>query len=172
MVDLDDVTVEELQDALDAVEGKKPVQRLLAAIAYKHGASQTELAAWHDVERRTIYGWLARFDTDEPLAGAATDDPRSGRPGKLDDNERAALRRTLRNSPAAAGYAASAWTTALLQQHLDETYDVTYSMPSCRRLLRDAGLQYRRSPSTAADAVDADGSSDERDERGGVWVLE
>lgn len=32
---LDEISIEELQNALDNVEGKKPTQRLLAAIAYK-----------------------------------------------------------------------------------------------------------------------------------------
>jgi len=40
---LDKISVEELQNALDNVEGKKPTQRLLAAIAYKNGVTQTEL---------------------------------------------------------------------------------------------------------------------------------
>jgi hypothetical protein len=36
---LDDISVEELQDALDNVEGKKPTEQLLAAIAYKNGVA-------------------------------------------------------------------------------------------------------------------------------------
>jgi hypothetical protein len=39
---LDQISVEELQDALDNVDGKKPAQRLLAAIAYKNGVTQTK----------------------------------------------------------------------------------------------------------------------------------
>jgi len=50
---LDEISVEELQDALDNVDGKNPTQRLLAAIAYKNGVTQTELAEWYDVQRRT-----------------------------------------------------------------------------------------------------------------------
>lgn len=68
---LDEIPVEELQDALDTVEGKKPTQPLLAAIAYENGVTQTELAGWHDVERRTVYNWLERLDPDEPLGQAA-----------------------------------------------------------------------------------------------------
>jgi len=64
---LDEISVEKLQDALDNVEGNKPTQRLLAAITYKNGVAQTELAEWHGTGRRTIYSWLMRFDTDEPL---------------------------------------------------------------------------------------------------------
>jgi chromosome segregation and condensation protein ScpB len=43
---LDGISVEELQDALDSVDGNKPTRRLLAAIAYKNGVTQTELAEW------------------------------------------------------------------------------------------------------------------------------
>jgi transposase len=71
---LDGISVKELQDALDNVEGSKPTQRLLAAIAYKNGVTQTELAEWHDTGRRTIYSWLKRLDTDESLEQAATND--------------------------------------------------------------------------------------------------
>ena len=59
---LDEISTEELHNALDNVEGKKLTQRLLAAIAYKNGATQSELAEWHDISRRTIYSWLKRLD--------------------------------------------------------------------------------------------------------------
>jgi chromosome segregation and condensation protein ScpB len=51
---LDEVTVEELQDALDNVEENKPTQRLLASIAYKNGVTQTELAEWHETDRSAL----------------------------------------------------------------------------------------------------------------------
>ncbi len=46
-----EISVEELHDALKNVEGRKPTQRLLAAIAYKNGVTQTELAEWHNTGR-------------------------------------------------------------------------------------------------------------------------
>ncbi|MFC6723546.1 helix-turn-helix domain-containing protein, partial [Halobium palmae] len=55
---LDEISVEELQRALNEVEGNKPTQRLTAAIAYKNGVTQTELSEWYGVQRRTIYSWL------------------------------------------------------------------------------------------------------------------
>jgi transposase len=79
----DEITVEKLQAALDNVAGKKPTERLSAAIAYENGVTQTEIAEWHDVQRRTIYNWLKRLDTDESLEQAVTDDHRSWRKRKL-----------------------------------------------------------------------------------------
>ncbi len=62
---LDEISVDDLQNALGNAEGKKPTHRLLAAIAYKNGVPQIELAGWCGVERKTIYSCLTRLDTDE-----------------------------------------------------------------------------------------------------------
>jgi transposase len=173
MAHLDDTTVEELHDALENAEGKTATQRLLAAIAYKHGVTQTELAEWHDVERRTIYSWLDRFDAESPER-AALDAPRSGRPRKLPAERRRAFERTVREPPTHAGYDAETWTPALVQQYLAEAHDVEYSLPSCRRLMKEAGLRYRRTRPTGGGA-EPDGSDDSREGSGnrrGRWVPE
>ena len=100
---LDKISVEELQASLDNVEGKKPTQRLLAAIAYKNGVTQTELAEWYDVERRTIYGWLKRLDTDESLEHAVVDDKRTGRKRKLSETQQEEFEETVHEPPENVG---------------------------------------------------------------------
>ena len=52
---------------------KKPIERLLAAIACKNSVTQTELAEWYDVQRWTIYSCLRRFVGGESLKQAITD---------------------------------------------------------------------------------------------------
>jgi transposase len=164
---LDEITVEELQDALDAVEGKRPAQRLLAAIAYKNGITQTELAEWHGVQRRTIYSWLDRLDTGESLEQAVTDGSRSGRNRKLSEKQQEIFEATVHDPPGAVGIDAPTWTPALAQKHLEEAYGVEYSLPSCRRLLKEAGLSYRRPPRTD-DETDQD--REETDGLRGRWM--
>lgn len=170
MEHLDDVSVEELHEALDRVEGKNPTQRLLAAIAYKNGVTQTELAEWHDVERRTIYNWLERLDTDGSPADAVTDAQRPGRTRKLSDDQRKEFELTVQQPPEAVGLEAPAWSPALVRQYLEEAYGVEYSVPSCRRLLKEAGLRYRKPVRTTADAEQRDDSSDECGRRRGRWT--
>ncbi len=153
---LDEISVEELQDALDNVDGNKPTQRLLAAIAYKNGVTQTELAEWHDTGRRTIYSWLMRLDTDEPLEQAVSDVHRSGRKRKLSESQQKELERTVHQPPEEVGIDAPAWTPALVQDFLEETYGVEYSYPSCRRLLKEAGLSYQKPRRTAAESEESD----------------
>jgi len=153
---LDEISVEELQDALDNVDGNKPTQRLLAAIAYKNGVTQTELAEWHDTGRRTIYSWLMRLDTDEPLEQAVSDDHRSGRKRKLSEIQQKEFEQTVHEPPEEVGIDAPAWTPALVQEFLEQTYGVEYSYPSCRRLLKEAGLSYQKLRRRAAESEESD----------------
>jgi transposase len=158
---LEEISIEELQDALDTVEGTKPTQRLLAAIAYKNGVTQTELAEWYGVQRRTIYSWLHRFDTDESLEQVVTDSHRTGRKRKLSETQQREFEETVQDPPGEVGIDAPAWTPALVQQYLEDTHDVEYSIPSCRRLLKEAGLSYQKS---------REEFPDERKENGGGWT--
>jgi len=168
----DEITVEELQDALDKVDGNKPTQRLLAAIAYKNGVTQTELAEWYDVQRRTIYSWLNRLDTDESLEQAVSDDKRSGRKRKLSQSQQEKFEETVHNPPEEVGIDAPAWTPALAQEYLEETYGVEYSLPSCRRLLKEAGLSYQKPRRSAAEADEDDQEAfhDELKKSGEKWM--
>jgi transposase len=55
---LDDIFVEELQDAL---EQDKVNTTAFTAITYNNGATKTELSEWYDVQQQTIYSWLKRL---------------------------------------------------------------------------------------------------------------
>jgi transposase len=169
---LDEISVEELHDALDNVEGKKPTQRLLAAIAYKNGVTQTELAEWYNTGRRTIHSWLKRLDTDEPFEEAVTDAHRSGRRRKLSEKEQQEFEEAVHESPEKVGVDAPAGTPALVQQYLEGTYGVEYSIPSCRRLLKEAGLSYQKPRRTAAEADEDEQEEfhDKLKKSGGRWT--
>ena len=165
---LDEITVEELQDALDNVDDKKPTQRLLAAIAYKNGVTRTELAEWYDVQRRTIYSWLKRLATDESLEQAVSDAKRTGRKRKLSESQQEKFEETVHHPPEEVGIDAP----ALVQEFLDGTYGVKYSIPSCRRLLKEAGLSYQKPRRSAAEADEDEQEAfyDELKKSGGRWT--
>lgn len=154
MEHLDDTTIEELQHALDNVDGKNPTKRLLAAIAYKNGISQTELAEWYGVERKTIYNWLTRLESSS-LTESVEDDKRSGRNRKLTNSQQEYFKAALHEPPEKHGYDSPAWSPALTQQFLTEEFDVEYSIPSCRRLMKEAGLRYQKPRRSAPEADEA-----------------
>ncbi|WP_247730718.1 helix-turn-helix domain-containing protein [Halovivax limisalsi] len=168
MEHLEDLSVADLQSALDEADGAKPAQRLVAAIAYKHGITQTELSTWFDVERKTIYNWLSRLEEDE-LVRAVEDRERPGRPRKLDADEHEAFVETVRSPPTEAGYDGDTWTPELVQTLLADRFDVDYSLPSCRRLMNEAGLTFRR---TYAPGEAEEAGRTNADRRGGHWIPE
>lgn len=138
----EEITLSDLHRALDAVEGKQPTKRLLAAIAYKKGISQTELADWYGVQRRTIYSWLKRFE-ERPIESAVCDADRSGRPRKLTVDQRASLEQALHRPPRECSFEGAAWTPELVRRYVRERFEIEYSLPSCRRLMKESGLSYR-----------------------------
>lgn len=135
---LDGISTADLRAALDEIEGSRPSRRLIAAIAYDHGVTQTELAEWFDVERKTIYNWLSRLEErPDALVDAAHDEARPGRPPMLTDRQRAALGEALEKSPQAAGYDAPAWRPSLVRAQVRDEFGVDYSLANCRRLLSE-----------------------------------
>ncbi|MCO8243645.1 MULTISPECIES: helix-turn-helix domain-containing protein [unclassified Haladaptatus] len=82
MAQLEDVSTAALREALQDADDATTTKRIMVAIAYKQGVSQTELADWYGLSRKTIYNWLQRFE-EESIRNAASDKPRSGRPPKL-----------------------------------------------------------------------------------------
>lgn len=134
---LDDVPADDLRQALDRVDGKTPALRLVAAIAYRNGVGQTELADWFGVERKTVYNWLRRFE-DAPPVEAARDAPRPGRPSKLTSEQRKRAREAIAADPCTVGHDAPEWTPETVAEYVYERFGVDYSKSSCRRLLREA----------------------------------
>lgn len=167
---LADITIGDLQRALEQVDEKKPALRLVAAIAYKHGVTQGELADWLGVERKTVYNWLTRLESGD-LVATVHDEHRPGRPRKLSAGQFEELKRTLRKPPTDAGYEDPAWTTTLVREHVRDRYGVDYSRPSCRRLLKEAGLRYRTAREAAVETDPNERAALEAaiEELGGVW---
>lgn len=171
MDQLVDVTVDELREVLDSVNEKTPALRLIAAIAYKHGITQSILADWFNVERKIIYNWLTRLE-ERDIESSVCDEHRTGRPRKLPDNQRTELEETLQHPPTEVGFDAPAWTTKLLQEFIREEFNINYSSSSCRRLTKEAGLRYQTSKKATAEADPEEREAFEQEikQLGHIWM--
>ena len=138
MARLENVPVEDLLDALDVATDAKPTRRLMVAVLYKRGHSVPVIADWFELRENTVYAWFDRLEA-EPVEQAVRDRPRPGRPPKLDEDERRELAATLAEPPEGVGYDADAWSPALVQRHIAETYGVEYTRRHVRNLLEDVG---------------------------------
>jgi transposase len=125
------ISADTLRDTLADVESAKAAKRLMVALAYLDGVSVSELSDRYGVPASTLYYWLDRFE-ERSLDDAIEDQQRPGRPSKLDGDERAAFETALRKSPRDVGYDADAWSPELVQQHLEETFGVSYSLGHIR----------------------------------------
>jgi transposase len=147
MTSPDAVTTEDLRDALAEVEGKKPTQRLMAAINYleEDDATMAEVANRYGYTGPWLSRWLERLDrlAYEPVEQVVYDEPREGRPTALSDAEYEQFVKTLHESPEVVGFDAPAWSVPLARQYLQDQFDVEYSERHVRRLLSEAGLSWK-----------------------------
>jgi len=100
--------MDDLHDALGQMNGKRPAKRLITAISYKNGFSQTELDDGFNTRHRKIYSWLARLNPGDPLWEAVTDTKQSRRNYKLLGIKLNEFRQALHGTPLDAGYDESA----------------------------------------------------------------
>ncbi|MFB6085820.1 MAG: IS630 family transposase [Halodesulfurarchaeum sp.] len=151
MPKLENLSLEQLHDALDQVDEKKPTQRLMLAISYKQGPSVPMIADWFDLRERLIYRWFNEME-EEPLMEAIYDDSRPGRPTKLTDEQREQFEEAFQKPPDEVGIDAPAWTPKIARHYLKEEFGVEYTLRHVRRLLKEAGLSWqtpRPQPPTA-----------------------
>lgn len=135
MAKLNHVSMDDLRFHLDRVESIKASKRLMLALAYKDGVDVATLSERYGVPQSTIYYWFERIET-QPLPQAVVDADRPGRPSKLSDRERESLRTDLETVPSESGYNEAEWTPELVQRHLSDEYDVSYSLGHVRRILK------------------------------------
>lgn len=154
MVRLEEISVEDLENAMVEIDGYREIQRLIAAIIYKRGPSVPMIAEWLDKREATIYEWFNRLE-DQPIREAVQDEQRPGRPSKLTDVEHDQFAVVLQESPENVGYDAQAWTPRMARQYLLDEFDVEYTLRHVRRMMKDAGLSWR-TPQSQPPAADED----------------
>ena len=147
MASLDNVSTEDLRQVLAEVEGKKPSQRLMAAINYleEDGATLEEVAERFGYTAGWLSRWLDRLErlADEPFEEVVYDKPRSGRPAELSDEAYNQFVGTLHEPPEEAGFDAPAWSVPLARHYLIEEFGVEYCERHVRRLMSEAGLSWK-----------------------------
>lgn len=147
MDSLDDVSTDDLRQVLAEVEGKKPTQRIMAAINYleEDDATLEEIAERYGYTAGWLSRWLDRLErlADEPFEEVVYDGHRSGRPAALSEHEHEQFVETLHKPPEDVGLDAPAWSVPLARHYLAEEYDVEYCERHVRRLMSEAGLSWK-----------------------------
>ena len=147
MAALENVSTDDLRQVLAEVEGKKPTQRLMAAINYLEDddLTQKEVAERYGYTGGWLSRWLDRLKrlADEPFEEVVYDDHRSGCPPELSNEEREQFEAALHESPEEVGIDAPAWSVPLASKYLTDEFGVEYCDRHVRRLLSEAGLSHK-----------------------------
>lgn len=144
MAHLENVPTEDLQQIMAKVEGKKPTQRLMAAINWKEedGVRQKDIAQRYGYTQGWLSQWLTRLERleTEPFEDVVYDEPRSGRPTELPEQEYERLVDVLHESPGEVGIDAPAWSVSIASNYLSEEFNVDYCDRHVQRLMTKAEL--------------------------------
>lgn len=128
---------EALQDEIRRSEESRYDHRLHAVLLVTQGLSAPEVADWLGDSVRAVELWVHRFQ-ENSLAGLR-ESRRPGRPSRLNKEQLAQARLTVRSSPSAAGLSADRWDANVLSVYL-RALGVNLKPRQCRNLLRKWGL--------------------------------
>jgi transposase len=128
------------------------VRRAEAILWLANGESVVMVAERLQVERKTIYNWLKRFEdlVGQSIENRLKSDSRPGRPSDKSNLVRKVAVEILKDKPSAYGYEFPVWTAPLIRQHLKRNEGVLVSLRTIRRVLRDLDLRYKRPRYTLA----------------------
>lgn len=101
-----------------------------------------EIASLFGCSRATVRSWLRRFDSLGPAG--LYDEPRSGRPRKVDARVQESVKGLLATDPRQAGYLANFWTVAMLVLAVVRSLAIELSASSVRSLLHQLELRWGR----------------------------
>ena len=117
----------------------KEVRRVAAASLFNAGVSVARVGELFDVSRTSVYRWKQKF-LEEGARGLKRRIA-SGRPSRLNEGQRAALKQLCERGPYAAGYARDRWTTSLLAHAILRQFHVRYDPDHVGRILRQMGIE-------------------------------
>lgn len=120
--------------------------RAYALLWLAEGEPVDQVAELLQVSRQTIYNWVARFQEREglDLRVRLRDAPRSGRPptalGIIDP----LIEGLIDQDPRELGYHSTAWTAALLMQHLKRVHGIEVSRKSISAAIARLRIRWKR----------------------------
>jgi transposase len=106
------------------------------------GYTVQQIEEVHNTSQVTVYKWFDRFEEQGPQG--LYDEPRSGRPPKVDETVKETLAEVLSDSPSSQGYNFTVWTVALLSEYVKEKLKVRVCNDTLRRTLHELGFRWRR----------------------------
>ncbi len=134
------ISIKQLQKMYDEETNAKAKLRLLSAIHRKKGKSMDEIAYLISKPRKTIHGWIVRFQ--ERGINAKNSIKQSGRPVELTPTQREKLVKILERGP--PHNPSGLWSTKEMREVITKKFDRTYVKQHVWRILVSLGFSMQR----------------------------
>lgn len=134
------ISVNQLQKLYDKEKNAKAKLRLLSAVHRKKGKSIDEIAYLLSKPRRTIHGWLVRFQ--QRGINAKDSIKQSGRPVELTIKQRKKLLKVLEHGP--PHNPSGLWSTKEVRELIIKQFKRTYVKQHVWRLLVSVGFSMQQ----------------------------
>lgn len=149
---LSEISTNRLRSMYAAEQHPKSKIRLLAAMHRRQNKSIDDIASMLSKPRRTVHGWLTRFDENGIIAKDAR--RQTGRPPQLTLSQKRQLIKNLERGP--PHNATGIWSTKDVQELLRRKYNVIFVKQHVWRMLDHLGfamLRPRKKHYRSADAA-------------------
>jgi transposase len=120
----------------------RQVKYLLAILAVMDGQGFAQVALILRVHEKTVAAWVCMFCC-YGSRGAPRKKP-TGRPPKLTPTQNAALATLMDEGPVQAGFSSACWRSPMLQQLIDDRFDIFYNVFYIAQLLKNLGVRYQK----------------------------
>lgn len=117
--------------------------RISMVLLVLQGMPALQLAEFSDCEARTIQLWVDTVDKEG--FDALRPQSKSGRRKKLDDKQKAVIKKALSADPTTEGY--TVWDGITLSDYISRKFEVSLSVRSCQRLFHELGFS-QKTPQT------------------------
>jgi len=131
----------ELHRAAERAGVARVARRLKAVLLHLERVPNAEIANLLEAHPSTVSEWLRNYEAyghEGLLEGN-----RTGRPRALSEKQLEALAELIRSGPAARGYSARRWTSALLAEVIAREFGYRFHVGHVRRLLRNPEREVR-----------------------------
>ena len=117
--------------------------RISMVLLVLQGMPALQLAEFSDCEARTIQLWVDTVDKEG--FDALRPHSKSGRRKKLNDRQKATIKKALSADPSIEGY--TVWDGITLSDYISKKFDIALSVRSCQRLFHELGFS-QKTPQT------------------------
>lgn len=118
------------------------VHRMDALLLIALGRNAYEVAEMYGHSPRSLHDWIK--GVNEYGIKYLKDEPKSGRPSKLDEVTANKLKQELMLIPSELGYNQARWDGKLLSEHLRGKYGIELKVRRCQELFHELGFSYKR----------------------------